>query len=337
MLIGYRAYGDFLYALPAIRQLLDMYDVHFEINGKGYELFHDDPRFAGITFFDVDGWVRKDPVEAWTLAHERWSKLEKEVGADRTINLFRTLETECIAEKYMPIFKDSVEKRRAKFGLKNFYEAVYDKCGLAMPDELDTEGLYYTDDQWAWAENWKKRHKDDFIIIMPIAGSCSHKVYPDMPKLTYAILDKYPNAVIYLAGDSSVAHAQWNHPRIHHTCGDISFKQMVLMTKYADYVFGGETGLVVAAGMWGTPKTMLCTASSVYQCCKYHKNDYSIQANIKCSPCHKAIYTVDDCDSMVNEDDVSYPKCITTFDFDKIMDTISEVYDLRQGVLRKVC
>ena len=338
LLIGYRAYGDWLYTLPVLPYLFDRYDVHIELNNKGYELFHDDTRFIGMTRFDVDSWLRKDPAKVWDLAKERWAMLEKELKPDRIINLLGTLEGECIAERYQPEFHLSAEERRKHFGHKNFYEAIFEKCDISMPDKPKLDNLNFTPEQLLWVWNWRVMNTGKFIIIMPIAGSCSHKVYPEMPRLTHDILKKYPNAVIYLTGDSSVAHAQWEHDgRIKHLCGTMSIKQIILMTKYADMVIGGETGIVVAAGMWGTPKIMLCTASSVYQCCKYHENDYSMQANTECSPCHKAIYNVNDCEQMIKDGEDTYPKCITTFDYSKIMEAVDKVYDLQRSILQQIC
>ena len=57
LLIGYRAYGDWLYASPALPYLFEKYDVHLETSYKGYELFHDDKRFKSISIFDIENYV----------------------------------------------------------------------------------------------------------------------------------------------------------------------------------------------------------------------------------------------------------------------------------------
>jgi len=331
LLIGYRAYGDWVYSVPVLPYLFKDYDVHIELNGKGYELFYDDPRFEWITMFRME----KYPMEQWeNRVFERWEELERRLKPDRTINLWRTLETECIAERYMDEFFLPVNERQEIFGDKCFYDAVFDKCNIAVPSEPKLDELYYTQDQLEWGQRWRAKHEGQFVIIMPIAGSCSQKVYPDMPRLTYELLDKYPDAFIYLVGDKSVAHAQWDHERIKKICGDVSIKQVFLMTKYADMVIGGETGVVVSAGMWGTPKIMLCTSSSVEQCVKYQKNDYSMQSQISCSPCHKAIYTMSDCDSMMKDGEDIYPDCIMQFEYEEILRRVDAV---RQGILSEVC
>ena len=298
--------------------------MYIELNRKGYEIFHDDPRFAGIKLFEFEHLPQED-MEKRVFA--RWKEAEEELKPDKVINLWRSLETECIAERYMPEFSLTTEERQKLFGKKGFYQAVFDKCEIPMPEKFREDRLSFTDSQIVWAGKWREEHQNDFVVMMNIAGSCSHKVYPEMPKLVFDILERYPNAYIYLTGDASVAHAQWNHPRIRKTCGDTPIKQIVLMTKYADYVFGGETGVLVAAGMWGTPKAMLCTASGKEQACGNDENDYSLQSQVACSPCHKAVYTIADCENMVKDGEDTYPKCITAFPYDKITDQIQAVYD----------
>jgi len=167
---------------------------------------------------------------------------------------------------------------------------------------------------------------------MPLAGSCSHKVYPDMEKLSYKILDEYPSAHIYLTGEPALQEHAWEHDRIHHVF-NVPIKQVFLMTKYADLVIGPETGTMVAAGMWGTPKVQLCTASSVFQCTQYHKNDYSIQSNVKCSPCHRAMYNYEDCENMIkigrdyDGKELFYPACVFGFDINYILGVTEKVYN----------
>jgi len=330
LLIGYRAYGDWIYTAPVLPYLFKKYRIHLEVNKKGYELFHDDPRFESISVFPLEKYKPEDQEK---VAKKRWKAIEEKIKPDKVINLWRTLETECIAEKYMPEFHESSSKRQELFGNKNFYQAIFKKCEIPLPlinrgRELENlEGVYFTEEQKAWGERWRKEHQNDFVIVMPIAGSCSHKVYPDMPLLTDKIREQYPNAYIYLVGDKSVAHAQWEGERIVHTCGKMAFKQTIMMAKHADMVIGGETGVLVAAGMWGTSKAMLCTASSIYQTVKYHENDYSMQANVPCSPCHRAIYAAEDCERMIVNGEDHYPSCIMGFDMAQILNVVEKVYN----------
>jgi len=269
--------------------------------------------------------------------------LAQHLKADRVINLWRTLESECIAERYQEVFHLPVAERQRLLGGKNFYRAVFDRCGLDWPDpKPELNGMYWSEEQLAMGQAWRDRHKEQFVIVMPLAGTCTHKVWPDSPRYTELVLEKYPDAVFYLTGDPSVAHAQWPsqpgvEPRIYHVAGQLSMKQSMLMTKFADFVIGPETGMLAAAGMFGTHKTMLATASGVDQLCRYQDHDHSIQARQHCSPCHRAIYLRQDCEDMVKaEGGTWYPRCITTFDMDEIMGITDEVYSLRRSLCTTV-
>lgn len=322
LLIGYRAYGDWIYALPSLTQLLDKYEVHLETNQKGFELFHDDPRFASMSVFDI----YKYPQDQWhQIVAERWKAVVEEMQPDRIINLWRTLETECIAERYQPEFFLSGEERREIFGDKIFYDAVAQKCGITIED---LSGMYFTPDQVTWGKGWEAREADNFVVLMPIAGSCSQKIYPELPSLARGLVEKYPGMKIYLMGDDTTKDLSFDHPRIVNESGKLCIKQAIYMTKYADFVFGGETGLLVAAGMFGTPKMMLCTSSGVKQACSYHKNDFSLQSSAKCSPCHRAIYCHTDCEEVVQEGQEWFPACIHGFDHKQIFDTIGTQYEM---------
>lgn len=327
LLIGYRAYGDWLYASPALPSLFEKYDVYLETNFKGYELFHDDPRFSRITLFEIEKY-QKNP-DAVKICEERWKTIEAELKPDKVINLWRTLETACIAERYMPLFHEDKEKRRAALGDKTFYWAVFDRLEVPMPDIMTDAGLYFQPEHVAWAEDWRRKHLTDFLVLMPVAGTCTHKFYPEIERLAHHIITKYHNAHIYLVGDESLREHQFDMERVHKYCGDMPFKQTVLMAKYCDYAIGPETGTLVAAGNFGTPKTMLCTASSIYQCCAGQKNDYSLQSGVECSPCHKAIYVPEDCDNVVKDGLGLLNACVMGFDFDEIAGIVEEVYNER--------
>jgi len=328
LLIGYRAFGDWIYAAPVLPYLFEKYRVHFDTCWKVYQLIHNDPRFEKVTVFEME---KYKPEDQYQKAAERWEYLEKELKPDRVINLWRTLETECMAENYMEEFYLPVAQRQKIFKDKNFYEAVFKRCEIEMPANPKLDELYYDEKEYEWGEKWRKKHENDFVVIIPLAGSCPSKVYPDMEKLSLRILDTYPNAYIYLVGDPSLKGNAWEHERIYHAFEGFPIKQIFLMTKYADMVIGPETGTMVAAGMWGTPKVQLCTLSSPYQCFKYQKNDYSMQADIECSPCHRAVYNYHDCENMVyageeNGKKLYYPACVYKFDMEKILAIVEYVY-----------
>lgn len=334
LLIAYRAYGDWLYTIPVLPYLFKEYDIYLETNYKIYNLVYNDERFVRKEMFLYE----ELPKDQWNkIFPTRWNKVINELKPDRVINLNGSLEVECILERFQDEFYWPVKKRQDKFGARNFYNSVFKRCGVPIPQDIKLDVLYYSQKEIDIVEKWRNKHQDQFIILMPIAGSTSQKVLHMYKSWTEEILRRFPQAVVYLSGDRRCQHlVPKDNSRIIDMCVELPIKQAYLMAKYANYVLGPETGLLVAAGMWGTHKTMLCTTSSTYQTVLYHKNDHSIQAPVACSPCHKAIYYDTDCDDMRGDlkTKVVYPVCTKSFDFNQILPDIEEVYKRWEHVNR---
>lgn len=329
-MIGYRGFGDWLYAVPVLRYLFAEYDVHLETSCKGWDLFHDDTRFKSKTVFDVDSLyaaiLQGQRLDEMQIVEERWKAVKDVVKPDKTVNLFRTLESNCVAEKWQNSFNLSADERRHIYGRKCWYEPAFEACGIPFPNNLDTTGLYYSDDNIQWVKQWREKHDGQFITMVPVSGSGFHKKYPFMKQLVFELVRKYKDAVVYIVG-SELDNPGWEHERIYNACGNAPFKQTTLMVKYADLIIGPETGLHVAAGMWGTPKIQLCNMSNVTQLCGQHKNDYSIQSACECSPCHKMVQSVLDCDIVSIHDFKMSPACILQYDKNEIFANIEKIYE----------
>lgn len=326
LLIGYRAWGDWLYTCPVLPYLFERYIVYLETCTKVHSLIHNDPRFEHVSYYRYEGLT---PKEREQFFKERWDKLEADIKPDRVINLNGSLEHECITENWQEEFNLPIRERQAMYGQKSFYRAVFDRCGVEIPKTMNLSGLYFSEQEEAITLDWANRTSHSFKILIPIAGSTSQKVIHDFKDWTNYLLDRYPESVVYLAGDDLCKQLVPNdHKRIRNLCGsEIAMKQSMHMTRHMNYVLGPETGLLVAAGMWGVPKTMLCTTSSVHQCTEFQKNDHSLQAPIYCSPCHRAIYYKEDCHGMMPSGDNWYPRCVKTFKIEDICKFIDPIYE----------
>lgn len=336
LLIAYRAWGDFLYTCPILPYLTEKYDVYFETNTKGYLLFMDDPRFKQVAYFKD---VHSCPLEERdAIFKARWDKLREQVKPDLEINLNGSLELECIAEDFQKEFWLPVGERRAMFGQHGFYDAVFKRCGIDPKDIKTLNGMHFDEEQIKHVEAWREKHKDKFVVILPIAGSTAQKVVHNFKEIALAILDKYEDALIYLAGDETCRAHVFEHPRVKTMIGeDVTPKQAVHMAGYADMVIGPETFLLAAAGMWGTPKIIHATTSSVWQMTQYQQNDFSIQAPIHCSPCHRAIYYDFACEQPIKNEEqkVVATACSKMFRLDDIMQRVGFVYDTLRYSMRK--
>lgn len=327
LLIGYRAWGDWLYASPIIPILTEMYDVYLETNVKGWLLFHDDTRFKQIAVYREFEKHTRDKYEE--MFAKRWAEIRETIKPDLEINLNGTCEVKCIGEVFQEEFFWPVGERRAYYGAHGFYDAVFERAGLVKPDPINLQGIMFHEDQEEHVQAWRNKFKENFVVVIPIAGSTAQKIFHNFKELVNAILAKYESAVIYLAGDETCEQYVPDHPRVKSMCGSrVDFKQAVHMMKYADMVIGPETGLLVAAGMFGTPKVILATTSSVWQMTQYQKNDFSLQAPIHCSPCHRAIYFTEDCESPINDKDGNFnaTSCSKMFRIEDIMQRVDHVY-----------
>lgn len=324
LLVAYRAYGDFVYACPVLPYLFEKYEVYADMNMKGEELFHDDPRFKQKAYFLFEQYPKEEYAQR---AEERLKMVREQVKPDVEINLNGSLEAACIARKEQPEFSRPVGDRRVIFGSNAFYDAVFKRCGMETPNPLNLEGLYYPSEIIKWAEGWREKNRDKFIIIMPVNGSSVHKQFRNWREVATKILDTYEDAVIYLAGDDAKIMGDFKHPRVRPLFfPTLPIKQTFLMTKYADMVIGPETGIMAAAGMWGTPKIMMASASSVWQVAQYTRNDFSFQLPVACSPCHLSVYEIDDCENVVEDKGSRIPACVRQFPVDMIMDRVGYVY-----------
>jgi len=315
MILRYGAYGDLIYMLPIIdRMKADGKDLYLHTGIRGMDVFREDTRFTSVL------------VSNPATAEQMQEVIEKDILAvnpDEIVNLSDTMETSLIPTRDQDSFHWPVEKRRKFTRGESFYSMGLQVAGYDRGQGCGT--VVYAEEELAWADRWRETHRDEFIVMMTVSGSNAQKRFPFARELGRNILDRYPDAILYLMGGEKEKAKKFSFGD-HRTYPvfDIAFRQALLMTRYADYVVGPETGLMVAAGMWGTPKTMLCTSSSVFQCTDGQKNDFSLQADISCSPCLRAIYLPEDCyHPHVAEDETV---CNRRFTQETILESIDLVY-----------
>ena len=336
--IRWGAFGDMLYALPALERLKKEYPyLHLETGSRGKLLFDANPIFDKISSFDLVGY---DKASHHMVAQLRWKTLE-DVGWDKAVNFWRCLEASCILEEWQEGFFHPRERRRKEMGHKNFYDMHLEKCGF--PTGLEDCGtFYFPEEVLFWTEFWKKQHHGKFNIVIALAGSTAQKTPFGMRELAEEISNAWPDARFYLVGDREGAHLQFSlgKSNVVQTCGTWPYLQAMALTRMADYVIGPETSLLVAAGMFGTPKTMIATSCGYEQATKYQKNDFSIQSTFACSPCYRAIYNygLKASQRYCNEVETQFgkiPGCNLHWDKERILKGVEFAYKMR-GVRREL-
>ena len=311
--------------------LFEKYDILFETNIKGKILFGDDPRFIRTCYYEP--WKIPEK-ERERVVFEHWKDIADSNPGTRVLNFFQAMEGTGIVPEWSPDAFLPQEERKQKYGI-NFYDQHFKMAGLEMPEDfVPSHSIYYHKPEEDWAKGWREKNKDYFVMMVPIAGSTIQKVFPSwLESFCNSLIDELPRLKIYLMGDGDCVDEDWEYER---TASLVprkrrkvpNFRQALLMTKYADYVFGPETGLLVGAGMWGTPKTALMTGASIEQFAKYTLNDHSEQSLAPCAPCYRTCYTGALCQKEMFYG--VFPRCTVAWDFDKLRQNIKDEY-VRRG------
>lgn len=336
--IRWGAFGDLLYALPALERLKKMYGyLHLETTSRGHEIFRHSPTFDRISSVDLMLW---DAKEWGRVADLRWNLLHNEMDWDYAVNFWHCLESSCIVEEHEVGWHWERERRQKEFAGKNFYDEHFKRIGLTPPppEEFDCGTISFDEDTAEWMRYFKYKYRDRFIVGMPLAGSTGQKCPHDvLYQIAHRIEEEIPEVLLVQLGAKQEVEFQFklkNQGNVIHGANVYPYLQSAAICKVADYVVGPETSLLVFAGTFGTPKSMLCTASGVEQTCAYHRNDFSVQSKAPCSPCYRAIYDQKIC----NIGSGSYGEqqaCNFDFDIDRVMEGVRFAYKMR-GVRREI-
>ena len=323
--VRYGAFGDLLYLLPTLGRLRANGNTLYLFSGqKGREIYGQDSRFGGLLFAD-EGFHDIEGINK--LLADDMDRVEP----DEVINFQATLEGSLIFQDANPPYHWPVEKRRELNKDLSFYDLPMIVAEVQMPPPKLGEcgSMAFTDMEVAWAESWREQLDGRFVVCMPLAGSMQQKRFVHAKSVAKSILDRYPDAAIFPLGDKGTLllnSFSFGDGRVYYPKSPYTLRQSILMTRYADFVIGPETGLMVGAGMWGTPKTILCTSSSINQCVGHQRNDFSIMAAIDCAPCLRAIYVPKDCGREKECLEDGTCPCNFKFDVGEILEPIDLVY-----------
>ena len=316
------AYGDALYCLPVLEELSRKYGyLHFETGDRGKTLFENHPSFSKITTFDV---LKYKPKKRMEMAELRWNTLVDGNDWDKVVNFIESIEVSCIADEWQAEYRLPREHRRKIFGNRNFYDSHFIKVGLPIPDPFDCGTVYFAESELSWMETWRKRHWSEFIVAFALNGSTSQKFPMYFKELAHEIKSAYPDTKFVLLGNKQGEGQVFtlDNGSVLNAVGKWPYMQSLAMVKMADYVIGPETGLLVGAGLFGTPKTMVCSSCSPYQATHYHKNDFSVQSTAPCSPCHRSAYHPTWCNYREHPLGL-VPDCNFMVDFKPIMEGVA--------------
>ena len=276
--IRHGAFGDAIMATAVIPYLeKDGYDIDFYTNTKGEMIIKYDPRISRIILHD-----ESIPVEDLP---EHWKRIGD--GYDKVVNLHNLIENNMLFTYPQPEYFFSVRKRRELVGDRNYTDLHIEKAGYKPETGSRLSSLCFSAEEKARGRSWARKHKRHFKIVWALAGSSVHKVWRYFEPCAREFLARHEDVWIFTVGEYASKLLTFKHKRVQNTMfWNMSFRDAMLLTKYADLVISPETGIINAAGAFRTPKICLLTHSGKANLTKHYKNDYSLQAPVWCSPCH---------------------------------------------------
>jgi ADP-heptose:LPS heptosyltransferase len=319
-ILRHGAFGDQAHCshLPKILKE-EGYHVSFEYNWKGAQLHKYNPFIDNHVFFEP-------PVEWFTLANEnvrialyqKHRELKKRY--DLVINLGGSLEGELIPGEASPsyyLFKRS----KSQFADICFYDQTVKWAQMPKKYYGRSGELYFPKQEHDHVIDWYKKYEGKFLVIWALAGSMQQKaIYPWAKQIIDEFHSKHPDSIFCITAGKEHNDKAWENEYTVNLVGKLPFRQIALMTRYANAVVTPETGLGIIAGSFGTPKIMLLTAASIKNIVGNDKNDFSLQSHAWCSPCQRAIYNTDYCECKDG-----HPICVN-FNKDLVVRRIEEIY-----------
>ena len=300
ILIRWGAYGDHIHMSNVIKAFHDDgYQVDMEYNYKGNQIHAFNPRITNKIPFEPNSKESEEKVAKNPRYHlDRLDRYRDHY--DHYVNFANSIEGSLIAGEDSSEYYLSLRLRRAKNANICYYDQSMKWAGLHEDKYMGQTGeIYFPQTEHEHVQKMLRPHRDagKYIILWALRGSMWQKaVYPLAKGIITEFIKRHPNTVVYTTGDKFCQKWEWDAgENVIHMSGRMPFRKAVLMSRYVDLVVTPETGLGIAAGVYGTPKIMLLTAASIKNIVGNDENDYSLQSDAYCSPCTRAIYNTRHC------------------------------------------
>ena len=245
-------------------------------------------------------------------------------GFDKVINLCGSIEGSLLFEYGAQKEYFYTKEERHKLANVNYYDRTMELGGY--PEIKGVKGeLYISDIEKSLIELFKKKHTGYFKILWQVRGSSEHKIYPYTCDIVDDLVEEYNDIRVFLVGGKETQVLDWVHPNIRNCIGKWNERQALIMTSAADLVISPESGILNAAGCFDTPKIGLLTHSTKENLTKYFTNDYSIEADCECAPCHRLVHKRAECKT---GGEFMFPICMERgIPKEKVKNQILELYE----------
>ena len=163
------AYGDALIMLPFLEEMKRRFQtVHLDTGERAKELLSCHPAIKTISTWDATPYIDGEDKFIYPATQIRWRSLAEAGTWDFMVNLWRTLEVECIAEDWQEEFYWPRERRQEHFGNRVFVEAPFNRAKIPMPPEFRMGTIFFPAEVALWMKYWTERHCDSFNIAFVV-------------------------------------------------------------------------------------------------------------------------------------------------------------------------
>ncbi len=295
--VRYGAWGDSLQSCSVFPGLKKQgYHITLYTTPRSYEVVRHDP--------NVDAVIIQDPEQVPNAAlGSFWESESKKY--DKWINLSESVESTFLAlnDRMNSKWPKSVRDKQLNYNYVQFQHELAE-----VPYTKPETRFYATQEEKDWAVEQRIEMKANPLILWVLSGSSVHKVWPHIDQIFARMMLTYPECKIVTIGDekSKILDEPWkSEPRIIRKAGLWSIRQTLAFAQIADLVIGPETGVLSGVGMEDMPKIVFLSHSSHENLTRDWKNTYALfSTKTKCYPCHKMVYSWDQC--WQNKDEGKY-------------------------------
>lgn len=279
------AFGDMIIISPLFRILKGLgYHVICHTGKRGLQVLKKNPFIDEFIEYSGEG----DEKANYTLISKN---LENKIQPDWFKDFAESLEVNVSSHPRSAAYNYPKNEQPKRLH-QNFYDAAMDWAGF--PDKHGLRGDLFFDNKEE-KDVHKYLRKGKFNIVWGLAGSGQNKAYPWGDYVIGELLKNHPNVHILTVGDEKCQILEYNssHKNLTRLSGKTTWRESMLLTKYADLVVSPDTGLLHAAGCFATAKIGILGHTTIENITKYFENDFSLEpipAECECAPCHKLIY-----------------------------------------------
>lgn len=318
----------------------------FEYNIKGAQIHAFNPYIDKHVVHEPEKGLYTREEDACFRHYQKQKRIKKEV--DHFVDFGGSLEESLIASERHPDYFLDKATRNKRFGQICFHDQSVKWAGLPEKYYGRRSEIYFRKKEHDRVKEILEpiRAKYPFLMMWSIAGSMWQKaIYPWAQEVCDEFMRRHEDVYLFLTAGPEYKDMMWSGDRVYNCLEKKHpFRQVLLMTRYINLLVTPETGIGIGAGAYGTPKIMLMTAASVKNIVGNDENDFSMQSEAWCSPCHRAIYNMDTCNTLPvqrecvvghseNPDEKrqtarELPICVF-FDKNKVLEQMEKIYGLR--------